>query len=144
MKNSKYSIEKSKNKPGYWVCSDFEKKVVYIFEEGNYNENQSIEFLEDNVDINPLELARIIREMTDWLRENHYDKIFYNIRLKFGQNLKKIRNEKGLTVRGLAELAGLSKSTIENIEQGRFSCSLDVQYNISIGLGITISDLFDF
>lgn len=144
MKNSKYSIEKSKNKPGYWVCSDFENKVVYIFEEGNYNENQSIEFLEDNVDINPLELARIIREMTDWLRENHYDKIFYNIRLKFGQNLKKIRNEKGLTVRGLAELAGLSKSTIENIEQGRFSCSLDVQYNISIGLGITISDLFDF
>ena len=68
----------------------------------------------------------------------------YNIRTKFGQNLKRLRIEKGLTVRGLAELSGLSKSTIENIEQGRFSCTLDVQYNVSIGLGISIRDLFDF
>lgn len=142
--DNQYLIEESKNKPGYWVCSDFKNKIVCIFEDGNFNDNQKIEYLEDNVNIKPSELARIVREMADWLRENHYDKIFYNIRLKFGQNLKKIRNDKGLTVRGLAELSGLSKSTIENIEQGRFSCSLDVQYNISIGLGIPIRDLFDF
>jgi DNA-binding XRE family transcriptional regulator len=144
MKNNQYSIEESKNKPGYWVCSDYINKVVCIFEDGNFNDNQNMEYLEDNVNITLLELSRIVREMADWLRENHYDKIFYNIRLKFGQNLKKIRNKKGLTVRGLAELSGLSKSTIENIEQGRFSCSLDVLYNISIGLDVPIRDLFDF
>ena len=67
-----------------------------------------------------------------------------SIRISFGENLKKIRNEKGLTVRGLAELAGLSKSTIENIEQGRFGCSIDVQQKIAIGLGVHIKELFDF
>lgn len=142
--NNRYLIEKSDSKPNYWVCSDFENKVVCIFEDGNFNNNQRIEYLEDNLNIKPVELAHILREMTDWLRENHYDKIFYNIRAKFGQNLKKLRNQKKITVRGLAELSGLSKSTIENIEQGRFSCSLDVQYNISIGLGISIKELFEF
>ncbi|NDW19816.1 XRE family transcriptional regulator [Dysgonomonas sp. 216] len=67
-----------------------------------------------------------------------------SIRIKFGLNLKELRNEKGLTVRGLAALSGLSKSTIENIEQGRFSCSLDVQYNISKGLDVHIKELFNF
>ena len=67
-----------------------------------------------------------------------------NIRAIFGQNLKRMRNEAGLSVRGLAERSGLSKSTIENIEQARFSCGLDVQYAIATGLGVHIKELFDF
>jgi transcriptional regulator with XRE-family HTH domain len=66
------------------------------------------------------------------------------IRVKFGQNLKRLRGEKQLTVRGLALLSGLSKSTVENIEQARFSCSIDVAYKLSIGLGVSIRVLFDF
>ncbi|MDR0660031.1 MAG: helix-turn-helix domain-containing protein [Prevotellaceae bacterium] len=58
--------------------------------------------------------------------------------------MKRLRNEKGLAVRGLAELSGLSKITIEKIEQDRFACNLTVQYRIFIGLGIPIRGLFDF
>jgi transcriptional regulator with XRE-family HTH domain len=67
-----------------------------------------------------------------------------DIRVKFGQNLKRLRDEKNLTVRELAIRATLSKSTIENIEQGRFSCSLDVMNKISMGMAIPLRDLFDF
>ena len=66
------------------------------------------------------------------------------VREAFGENLKELRNKKGLTVRELADISNLSKSTINNIELGRFSCSLDVQYSISKGLGIHIRDLFNF
>jgi putative transcriptional regulator len=66
------------------------------------------------------------------------------IRVKFGQNLKRLRNEKQLAVRVLALLSGLSKSTVENIEQARFSCTIDVVYKLSIGLNVSIKDLFDF
>lgn len=139
----RYDIKKSESKPGYWVCSDFENEIVCIFKDENYNGDQEFNWLGSGLP-SASDAARIARDMADWLRENHYDKIFFNIRAKFGQNLKNIRNEKGLTVRKLAELSGLSKSTIENIEQGRFACSLDVMYNISVGLEIDIKELFDF
>jgi Predicted transcriptional regulators len=140
----KYSLKQSESKPGYWACSDFENKIVCIFEDGNFNGNQKTEYLDDKARLSVDELARAVREMADWLRENHYDKIFFNIRQVFGQNLKRLRNEKGLSVRELARLSGLSKSTIENIEQARFSCGLDVQYSISIGLGVSLKEMFDF
>ena len=140
----RFKLEPSQSKPGYWVCTDIENGIVCVFNDGKFNDTQNFTILNDIEKPNAQKIAGIINDMADWLRANHYDKLFFNIRTKFGQNLKRLRIEKGLTVRGLAELSGLSKSTIENIEQGRFSCSLDVQYNISIGLGVSIRDLFDF
>lgn len=139
----RFKIEQSKNKPNHWVCSDFENKIVCIFENGKFNETQKYDVLED-VDLSPVELAKIAREMADWLRNNHYDKIFLDIREVFGKNLSRIRNKKNISIRELAVLSGLNKSTIVNIEKGRFACTLDVQYKLATGLGIGIEELFKF
>jgi DNA-binding XRE family transcriptional regulator len=144
MKNNKFVLQQAQTQNNGWVCADVENGIVCSFDDGKFNETQKITILNDIAKPDAQKIAGIVREMGDWLRENHYDKIFYNIREKFGENLKKIRNEKDLTVRGLADLSGLSKSTIENIEQARYSCSLDVIYKIARGLNIPIRDLIDF
>ena len=91
----RFKIEQSKNKPNHWVCSDFENKIVCIFEDGRYNDTQRFEVLDDTATLSANELARAVREMADWLRDNHYDKVVINIREKLGKNLKSIRTEKG-------------------------------------------------
>jgi hypothetical protein len=71
----RFIIQKSE-KPGYWVCTDTDNKIVCVFEQGNYNDNQEFTTLEDFNPADFMQMARFAREMGDWLRENHYDKLF--------------------------------------------------------------------
>lgn len=71
----KYLLQKSE-KPNHWVCTDTENGIVCIFENNNYNDNHKITFLEDIKKPDPLEIAKTMREMSDWLVENHYEKMF--------------------------------------------------------------------
>jgi len=43
---------------------------------------------------------------------------------QFGENLKKIRNERNLTVRALADLADMDYTNISNIENGQSNPSM--------------------
>jgi len=70
-----YLIQKSKDGKG-WVCTDVEHNIVCSFENKKFNDTQQFTLLEDVEAPDPLSLAKIAREMGDWLRENHYDKIF--------------------------------------------------------------------
>ena len=54
----RYVLQKSQTQPNSWVCT-----------------TQQFSFLED-VRLDALFIARLMREMADWLRENHYKKIF--------------------------------------------------------------------
>lgn len=47
-----------------------------------------------------------------------------DIRAKFGKHLRKIREDKGLTQEGLADLAGLHFTYIGQIERGKRNPSL--------------------
>ena len=49
--------------------------------------------------------------------------------------LRELRGERGLTQEGLAELAGVSRQTINSIETGRFEPSL--------GLALVLARLFN-
>lgn len=69
----RYKLEESQSKPNHWVCSDFENKIVCIFENKRFNDTQELSLLEDFDDY--MELATIAREMADWLRENHHNKV---------------------------------------------------------------------
>lgn len=53
------------------------------------------------------------------------------------------RNEKNLTLRQLAELTGLSKSALNNIEDGKNSPTLNQLEAIAMALNVRITDLFD-
>ena len=76
MENNRFVIQKSELKPGYWVCTDTENLIICTFENKNFNDNQEFKELENFDPAKYMQLAKIVREMSDWLRENHYEKIF--------------------------------------------------------------------
>lgn len=55
-----------------------------------------------------------------------------------GDNLRAIRQTKGVSIRALAEIVGVSKSTIVNIETGKFSPRYDIVERIAEALGAEI------
>lgn len=72
---NRFLIQPSKDQPGHWVCTDTENNIVCIFQEHDFNLSQRFTILNSTPpSIN--ELPRFLREMADWLRQNHYDKIF--------------------------------------------------------------------
>jgi hypothetical protein len=70
----KYTIQESKE-PGWWVVTDTENLVVLKFQEHKFNETQKVTMLED-CHLSALQLARIMREMSDWVAAHHIDKVF--------------------------------------------------------------------
>lgn len=58
-----------------------------------------------------------------------------DIRLKIGERIKNLRKEKNISIRELAEMAGVNKSTIVNLEAGRFDARLDTLQSIANALG---------
>ena len=60
-----------------------------------------------------------------------------------GNNIRKIRKERGMTIEQLADLSGLSKVYIYHLENGtRKNPSYEVMRKISIGLSRTIEEVF--
>lgn len=57
------------------------------------------------------------------------------IRVKIGMKIRYLRQEKGISVRELADLADVNKSTIVNLEAGRFDARLDTLQSIANALG---------
>jgi hypothetical protein len=70
----KYTIQESKE-PGWWVVTDTENLVVLKFQEHKFNETQMVTMLED-CQLSALQLARVMREMADWVAQHHMDKAF--------------------------------------------------------------------
>jgi transcriptional regulator with XRE-family HTH domain len=62
--------------------------------------------------------------------------------LEVGERLRVIRTTRRLTLREVAERAGLSESFLSQVERGRASASIASLRRIADALGITIADLF--
>ncbi len=69
-----YIIQASST-PGKWVCTDAKNGIVCVFEDKKFNETQNFTLLDDVVKPDANLLATSVREMADWLRENHYEKV---------------------------------------------------------------------
>lgn len=76
---NRYSVTPSKKKTDCWVLFDNDYKIVFEWENGKFNETQTITFLED-LKIGGSELtymmAKVMREAGDYLAKYHYEKIF--------------------------------------------------------------------
>lgn len=70
----RYLLQESET-PGWWVFTDTENKIVIRFKEHRFNETQEVTALEDS-EVNPLAIARVMREMGDWIVAHHADKAF--------------------------------------------------------------------
>jgi transcriptional regulator with XRE-family HTH domain len=66
--------------------------------------------------------------------ENH----LHNYRIKTGETIRKIREQKGYNQEQLAEIMKVSRTTISKIESGKFNCSLDYLSKFSWYLGFEI------
>lgn len=63
---------------------------------------------------------------------------------KIGKIIREIRNEKGLSLRKLAEIAGVSNVNILYIEKGKINTSLPILKGIAKGLNYNIDKLLSF
>lgn len=62
--------------------------------------------------------------------------------IQFGENLRKLRQEKGFTQEALANELNVEVSQISRIERGVINTSVTTVYEISRVLRISISELF--
>ena len=62
--------------------------------------------------------------------------------IKFGERLKKLRQQKNLTQEGLAHAADVEVSQIHRLEAGKTNATLSTLTTISTALEITLSELF--
>ena len=59
-----------------------------------------------------------------------------------GQTIRKLRNERRLSLRDLAERCGLSITAISKIERGENSPTVASLHQLADGLGLHIADFF--
>jgi len=57
--------------------------------------------------------------------------------------LKQIRKERGLSLKDLERMTGISKSHLNNIERGEKGPSLFVMVRIAIALNIDVKELYE-
>ena len=71
----RFKLEQSKDKQGWWVLTDTINLVVVRFQGGKFNDTQEVTLLNGD-EVASMEDAmkqiRVLREMAEWLAENHY------------------------------------------------------------------------
>lgn len=67
-----------------------------------------------------------------------------NITVRFGQRVRQLRTELGLSQEAFADKCGLDRTYISGIERGVRNPTLEVIAVIADGLKIKINALFDF
>lgn len=65
-----------------------------------------------------------------------------DIKRKFGNNLKRLRLEKGLSQEKLALNADIDRTYIPSIEKGERNVSIAIVEKFAIALNVPISELF--
>src|SRR5690242_12129276 len=65
-----------------------------------------------------------------------------DIDLRLGARIHDLRADRGLTLEGLAEVAGVSRAMLSRIERGESSPTAQLLNKVCDGLGITLSALF--
>lgn len=66
-----------------------------------------------------------------------------DIKKKFGEKVKKLRLERGLSQEGLANEANLDRTYIPGIEKGERNVSITVIEKLAIAFKVSVKDLFD-
>ena len=128
--------------PGWWVATDKENNIVVQFEHGKYNDTQKVTLLNGDTfksEAEAMKVATYLRELADWLREEHYEKLFpMSLRDIVGIQIRRERKRQGLSGKQLAERAGFSEPTINKIENGRWNVSIDILEQILQALNMTL------
>jgi putative transcriptional regulator len=63
---------------------------------------------------------------------------------KLTNTIRDLRTERGLTQAELADAIGVTRQTVIAIEQGKYSPSLEMAFQISRELGAALTDVFHY
>lgn len=63
---------------------------------------------------------------------------------KVTNRIKELRAERGTTQADLASRIGVTRQTVIAIEQGRYSPSLEMAFQIARALGVGLDEVFDY
>jgi hypothetical protein len=76
MEDENFILQKMSEDPDSWIVTDKKNLLSIVFKNGKFNETQKIvEY--NNFDNDFISrLPSILRSISDWLYENHYDKVF--------------------------------------------------------------------
>jgi transcriptional regulator with XRE-family HTH domain len=66
-----------------------------------------------------------------------------DVRATFGQRLRKLRKDKGMSQEALALEAGLDRTYVSGVERGERNISLENIERLAQALGVKIRDLFE-
>ncbi|MFN8325006.1 MAG: helix-turn-helix transcriptional regulator [Flavobacteriaceae bacterium] len=66
-----------------------------------------------------------------------------NIKEKFGQKVKQLREEKGFSIEHLANISNVDRNYISDIEKGKRNVSIEVIEKITKGLEIDFATFFN-
>lgn len=64
------------------------------------------------------------------------------ITVRFGNRLRSLRLERGLTQDGLAKLLGIDRSFISDVERGKKAMNLSYLQTVAQGFGLSLAELF--
>ncbi len=64
------------------------------------------------------------------------------VSVNVGQRLRQLREERNISMRGLATKSGLSANALSMIERGKTSPSVSTLYKLSDAMGVPITDFF--
>lgn len=67
-----------------------------------------------------------------------------NIRILFGNQVRKLRQARGVSQEELAFISDLHRTYISDIERGTKNVSLDNIHKIAVALNVPLKGLFDF
>ena len=65
-----------------------------------------------------------------------------NLRQRVGDNIRRLRLKRGLSLQGLADLCDMEKSNLVPLEQGRINMTLDTIARVAAALGVDPRELF--
>lgn len=72
------------------------------------------------------------------------EKELYLLKIKFGENLRKIREGKGLSLLQLSYNCSIDESKISKIEHGKFNITISTLVELAKGLEVHPKKLLDF
>lgn len=138
----RFILSLSQEKPDWIVAADRKTNMVFMFKEGAFEDTVEYKPLED---MTPLDAATAVRELGDYLRlyyagllERDNETSRQLNRLRVGALIAKARKRKGLTIRELADICGVSYQNITKIENGRYNVSIDILNKICSALDCRI------
>lgn len=92
--------------------------------------------------MNPLnDQSRSIKPMRKKIKNK---KDYTKLKQQFGAHLQKIRIDKGLSLREVAQNCDLDDSNISKMEHGRFNVQISTIYELAKGLNLHPADLLKY